>query len=86
MKCSFSDRETSNIDEAVTDTDFFIDANENLKKDHKHYAQVQCQLFVYNFKKCDLIVWTSVWLHITEIERDVQSMTNVLRTLQNFYT
>ena len=23
-------------------------------------------------KKCDFVVWTPMWLHITEIERDVQ--------------
>ena len=27
-----------------------------------------------------------MWLFITKIERDVQFMTNVLETLQNFYT
>ena len=67
---------------------FFIDANKNLKKDHKYYAQVQCLLFLCNFEKCDLVVthqWTPRWLHITEIEKDVQLMTNVLGTLQNFY-
>ena len=26
-----------------------------------------------------------MWLHVTEIERDVQFMTNVLETLQNIY-
>ena len=85
VKYPFSQRETLNIDEAVTDTDFFIDANKNLRKDHKYYAQVQCQLFLCNFEKCDFVVWTRVWLHIREIERDVQFMTNVLGTLQNFY-
>ena len=60
VKYPFSQRETLNIDEAVIDTDFFIDANKNLKKDHKYYAQVQCQLFVCNLKKCGLVAWTSV--------------------------
>ena len=32
VKFPFSQRETLNIDEDVTDTDFFIDANKNLKK------------------------------------------------------
>ena len=56
VKCPFSQREALNIDEAVTDTDFFIDANINLKKDHKYYAQAQCQLFVCSFEKCDSLV------------------------------
>ena len=30
-------------------------------------------------------MWTPLWLHITEIERDFQFMANVLGTLQNFY-
>ena len=34
---------------------------------------------------CDFVVWTPLWLHITEIERDFQLMANVLGTLQNFY-
>ena len=38
VTCPFSQRETLNIDKAVTDTDFFIDANKNLKKDDKYYA------------------------------------------------
>ena len=65
VKCPFSQRETLNIDEAVTDTDFFIDTNKNLKNDHQYYAQVQCQLFVCNLEKCNFFVWTLVWLHIT---------------------
>ena len=40
---------------------------------------------VCNFKKCDFVVCSPMCLHITEIERDVQFMTNVLRKLQNFY-
>ena len=60
VKYPFSQRETLNIDEAVTDTDFFIDAKKNLKKDHKYYAQVQCQLLVCNLKKCGFVVWTPV--------------------------
>ena len=55
------------------------------KKDRKYFAQVQCQLFVCNFEKCDFVVWTPMWLHITEIERHVQFMKSVLGTLQNFY-
>ena len=62
-----------------------LDPIKNLKKDHKYNAQVHCQLFVCNFKKCDFVVWTLVWLHITELVRDVQCMTNILITLQNFY-
>ena len=63
----------------------FLNPNKNLEKDYKYYVQIQCQLFVSNFEKCDFVVWTPTWLHITEIERDVQFMTNVLGTLQNFY-
>ena len=85
VKCPLSQRETLNIDEAVTNTDIFIYAKKNVIKDHKYYAQVQYQLFVCNFEKCDFVVWTPMWLHITEIERDVQFMTNVLGTLQKFY-
>ena len=58
VKCPFSQRETLNIDEAVTYTNFFINANENLNKYHKYYAQVKCQLSVCNFEKCDFVVWT----------------------------
>ena len=58
VKCPFSQRETLNIDEAVTDTDFFTDSKRNLKNDHKYYAKVQCQLFVCNFEKRDFVVWT----------------------------
>ena len=55
------------------------------KKDRKYFAQVQCQLFVCNFEKCDFVVRTPLWLRIIEIERDVQFMTNVLGTFQSFY-
>ena len=34
---------------------------------------------------CNFVVWEPMWLHITEIERDVQFMTNVLGILQNCY-
>ena len=34
---------------------------------------------------CNFVVWEPMWLHITEIERDVQFMTNVSGILQNFY-
>ena len=40
---------------------------------------------VRNFKKCDFVVSTPMWLQIKQIKRDVQSMKNVLKTLQNFY-
>ena len=46
VKCPFSQRETLNIEKAVTDTDFFIDANKNLKKDpntmHRFSARSLC--------------------------------------------
>ena len=71
MKFPFSQRETLNIDEAVTDTDFFIDSKRNLKNDRNYYAKVQCQLFFH------VVVWTPLWLHITEIKRDVQFMTKL---------
>ena len=38
----FSQRETLNIDEAVTYTDFFINTNKNPNKYNKYYAQVKC--------------------------------------------
>ena len=81
VKCPFSQRETLNIDEPVNNVDSFILANKSLKSDHKYYAQVQCQLFVCNFEKCDFVVWAPVWFQVTEIERDIQFMTNVLETL-----
>ena len=42
VKHPFSQREILNFDEAVIDTDFFIDANKNFKKDHKYYASSLC--------------------------------------------
>ena len=38
-----------------------------------------------NFEEYDFVVCTPMLLHITEIEKDVQFMTNVLGTLQSSY-
>ena len=35
-------------------------------------------------KNVTFVVWTPMWLHITEIERHIQFMKSVLGTLQNF--
>ena len=85
VKCPFSCREILNISEAVTDTDCFLDPNKNLKKDHKYYAQVQCQLFVCKFEKCDFVVWALMWLDIKEIERNDKCLRNITKFLYSEY-
>ena len=77
VKCSFCHRETLNTDEAVTDNDFFQIPIKILKKIANTMHRCSAS--------CDIVVWTPMWLHIKEIGRDVQFMTNVLGTLQNFF-
>ena len=68
VKCPFSQGKTLNIGKAVADTNL---------------CTCSCQLFLFNFKKCDFVVWATMWLHITDVERHDQFRTKVLRILQN---
>ena len=54
------------------------------EENHKYFYQIQFQLFVCEFQKCDFIVWTRNWLNILEIERDI-FIANKLLIAENFY-
>ncbi|KAK7495255.1 hypothetical protein BaRGS_00013437, partial [Batillaria attramentaria] len=41
-----------------------------MKKNHRFYAQVQCQIFVTNTEFCDFVVWTEKDLCIVRVEPD----------------
>ena len=64
---------------------FFLDLDKSLKRNHKYFYQIQFQLFVCDFQKCDFIVWTPNWLHILEIERGAIFVANKLLVVENFY-
>ena len=51
-------------------TNSFLDLDKCLKKNHKYFYQIEFQLFLWNFQRCDFIVCTLNWLHILEIESD----------------
>ena len=73
------------FDGAVTDASFFFDLDKSLKRNHKYFYQIQFQLLLCDFQKCDFIVWTHNWLHILEVERDDIFNANKLLVVENFY-
>ena len=64
---------------------FFLDLDKSLKRNHKYFYQIQFQLFVCDFQKCDFIVWTPNWLHVLEIERDEVFIANKLLVVETVF-
>ncbi|XP_043188493.1 uncharacterized protein LOC122363367 isoform X2 [Amphibalanus amphitrite] len=84
VKCPWTHRGRT-IQEAVqADGKFFLDENLNLKEDHDYFHQVQGQMWLSGFTKCDFVVWTTRDLHIVTITRSVSWTVN-LELLKQFY-
>ncbi|XP_052245711.1 uncharacterized protein LOC127854658 [Dreissena polymorpha] len=58
IKCPFKHRGATIQEAALSDKDFCIDRNMQLKTGHKYYTQVQFQLFVYEVQFCDFVIMT----------------------------
>lgn len=85
VKCPFSKRETKTIEEAVEDSKFFLDKSLVLKSNHKYYSQVQIQMFVFDFKECDFVVWTPNWMYSQTVYRDEYFIDTSLPVLKFFF-
>ena len=81
----FSRLDTLSIEEAIKQTSFFIDQHKSLQRSHKYVTQIQMQLFVCGYRKCDLIVWSRNWLLCSTVTRD-DELLEIGEICQNFYT
>jgi len=65
----------------------YVDENNEikLKTNNRYYTQIQEQLAVCNFEKCELVLYTKKDLQIIEIYFDKPFWESLLSKLQNFY-
>lgn len=87
VKCPFSLRETDSLTQAISNkgTEFCLDNTGVLKKTHRYYAQVQLQMFVFGTKLSHFVIWTPQWIHITEVERNDDYLSESLPKLEQFH-
>ena len=76
---------TLSVEDAVKDQSFFLDSELNLKQGHKHYIQIQIQLFVFNFQECEFIVWTPQWIHSEIVSFNDAFLKNSIPVLDQFF-
>jgi hypothetical protein len=69
----------------ISDKNFCLDSNHQLKKNHPYYTQIQVQMFVYDVEACQFIVWTPSCTIICCIERDHLFLSQAWPTLVAFY-
>ena len=84
VKCPYSLRETLSIED-VDRSKFFIDENDELRKNHKYYAQIQLQLHVLDVDICHLVVWAPEWLIVVDVRKDGDFIKSMLSTFRKFY-
>ena len=71
IKCPFKHKDSKNIDECIkNDKTFCLDDNLQLKRNHKYWAQVQLQMYIYNTENAHFVVWTPQFCHISHIKYD----------------
>ncbi|KAL3865828.1 hypothetical protein ACJMK2_043178 [Sinanodonta woodiana] len=84
IKCPYKYREARLVD-ALSDTGFYLDKDYHLKKTHKYFAQVQMQMHVCNKGFTDLVVWTPLDVIIVRVNRDIDFIHDMVKSLQMFW-
>lgn len=88
VKCPYSARDLT-IPEAVNQLkDFFLTRSGDqltLKRNHKHYFQVQGQLLVSGAQECQFVTYTRKDFHIQTIYPDSDIMNGMLQVLTKVY-
>lgn len=85
IKCPYKYRKTLPDDPiALSDSQYCLDQNCELKRNHKYFCQIQTQLCVTKAKSCDLVVWTPQGICITNVERDEQFITMLKSKVDDF--
>ena len=85
IKCPYSKTETQSIEEAFSDSTFFISQDRELEKHHKYYTQVQMQLHICQEKECDFVVWTPQWSFWTTVHLDEPFIKSSVSYFKSFY-
>ena len=59
IKCPGKHKDNLSISDCIAkDKEFCLDKDCLLKLPHKHYAQVQMQMYLYGLKVCHFVIWT----------------------------
>ena len=86
IKRPFSKR---NVDPTqVLDPDFYskhTDTGLQLCRIHDYYMQIQGQLVICKRKYCDFVCWTTLGMHIEQIENDPACFQRMVPKLQQFF-
>ena len=85
VKCPFSYKDTSDINDMISHPNFCLNKEMLLKLDHPYYTQVQLQMYVRDLRDCDFVVWTPKFLIVVETERDDTFISDMLIKLCTFY-
>ena len=87
IKCPYKYR-NSEITDPVTlsDKTHFLDNNLCLKSNHKYYSQIQTQMLVCGVNQCDLVVWTTKDLVISQVVKNETFCNSLVARVKKFTT
>ena len=90
IKCPYKYRfEVPTSARALSDKQYCLESSSNgaiLKTKHKYYSQVQGQLLVTGFQRCDFVCWTTEGIFVQSIEKDKAFTTAMLQKLRMFFS
>ena len=85
VKCPYGKRDVTSAEELFEDSNFYLDQDGALKKNHPYYMQVQLGMYCWNVNVCDFVVWTPSVVIITSVERDANFVIECIPKLVAFF-
>ena len=58
IKCPSKHRKNKNIEDCITDDNFFINRELKLKSNHLYIYQIQMQMFIHVTRTYHFVIWT----------------------------
>ena len=84
IKCPFKFREKNNVRECLEDSNFCLDAQLDLKEDHRYMNQVQMQMYIYEVAVCHFVIWAPNFFHSPKVFYD-KKFENEIEVLLDFH-
>lgn len=84
IKCPYKYR-FCDISEALSDKDFCLNTDFNLRTNHRYYYQMQGQLAVADVSQGYFVVWTTQSIAVTKVLRDTSFWDSLVQKLESFF-
>ena len=74
IKCPFKNKDNTPLEASRIDKAFCLDSNSSLKLNHKHYTQIQIQMFTTASPNADFVVYINKGIAVMKVSRLVKYM------------